>query len=211
VPIDERLKYRQLVAQAPVPSGEHQDDSQRLLNQSGLTAAVELSIKDRSLPKNPQGPPTPATTTAPVVQPGRVAPSIRPDVPAGESAGSFVSLDTAETAEKPSVPVSPGRSDDSFDDPPLAEELPAVGPPLSVICPASMSNADQCSKESRIPTRALQRPTRGGLSRERPVAGSSANSMQMVRLCGPCAGFFEVGVGETYAMLQRKEGVHSAG
>jgi len=211
VALDERLKYRQLVAQAPVPSGEHQDDSQRLLNQSGLTAAVELSIKDRSLPKNPQGPPTPATTTAPVVQPGRIAPSIRPDVPAGESAGSFVSLDTAETAEKPSVPVSPGRSDDSFDDPPLAEELPAVGPPLSVICPASMSNPDQYSKESRIPTRALQRPTRGGLSRERPAAGSSANSMQMVRLCGPCAGFFEVGVGETYAMLQRKEGVHSAG
>lgn len=223
VPLDERLKHRQLVAQAPVPAGE-QDENQKLLNQNGLNAAVEMSIKERNFPKNPQGPPTPAATTAPVVQPGRVAPSIRPDVPLGESTGSFPSFEPSNLPDRRhSAPVLnvPGatdttgkapdtaRSDDSFDDPPLAEELPAVGPPMSVICPASMSNSEPNPKESKIATRALQRPMRGGLSRERSQA--AANSVQMVRLCGPCASFFEVGVGETYSMLQRKEGAHSAG
>ena len=52
-----------------------------------------------------------------------------------------------------------------------------------------------------------------GLSRERMPGQSSgrvgAVPPRTVRLCGPCATFFEVGVGETYGMLQHKEAMHA--
>merc|ERR1740130_2247121 len=105
----------------------------------------------------------------------------------------------AAKAESSTAPGSPGRSEDSFEDPPLAEELPAVGPPMSVVCPASMSALDN-SKENRAPVAQANqsRPMRGGLSRERNAASNnSANpaaGARMVRLCTPCACFFEVGV-----------------
>jgi len=196
--LDERLKYRQLVAQ-----GGHGDDEegQRPLNESRLNAAVEMSIKERGGPKNPQGPPSPATTTAPVLQPGRAVATFRSDNPLAESGQAATKTDSSTT------PGSPGRSDDSFEDPPLAEELPAVGPPMSVICPASMSSSDHASRESRAfsSSQTLHRPMRGGLSRDRSsTLGGAASNTQMVRLCTACASFFEVGVGETYGMLQQR-------
>mmetsp|Transcript_111271 Transcript_111271/g.197033 ORF Transcript_111271/g.197033 Transcript_111271/m.197033 type:complete len:1218 (-) Transcript_111271:222-3875(-) len=214
VALDERLKSRQMVAQAPagVSGLENEDEP---LNETRLNAAVEMSIREREgvqgSPKNPQGPPTPATTTAPVMQPGRLAQPARPD-PAVNT-GAAGAAKTAEAA----APGSPRGSDDSFEDPPLAEELPAVGPPQSVVCPASMSmeSSSQVRNLSVRPARST-RPMQGGLSRERnnsmisntPLVSTGA---RMVRLCAPCATFFEVGVGETYSMLQRKEALHALG
>jgi ankyrin repeat protein len=221
VALDERLKSRQMVAQGATPYSVEEDEGQRPLNESRLNAAVEMSIRERGGPKNPQGPPSPATTTAPVMQPGRVAPSFRPDVPPAE-AGQVPRDDSIAPDRRHSpggmadssttAPGSPGRSDDSFEDPPLAEELPAVGPPMSVICPASMSNLDQGTAAARAPAARgrEQRPMRGGLSRERNAMGAAARgNARMVRLCTSCVPFFEVGVGETYAMLQRKEALHA--
>jgi len=211
VALDERLKSRQMVAKGA--GNVHTDDQEtgnRPLNECRLNAAVEMSLGQRGGPKNPQGPPTPATTTAPVMQPGRARsdgeapfgpPERKPLAPAA----------MAKTADSSTTPGSPGRSDDSFEDPPLAEELPAAGPPMSVVCPASMST--QGVQESRTPPARTSRPIRGGLSRERNAAAISAapSSARMMRLCSPCATFFEVGVGETYSMLQRKEAMHAIG
>jgi len=113
----------------------------------------------------------------------------------------------AKAPAAPSVKPPTGSSiaDDSFEDPPLAEELPAVGPPMSVICPASMMSGDPSQQSAK--GAALRRNgqlVQGKLSRERQVSTVSPAN-KMVRLCGPCAVFFEVGVGETYGMLQRKE------
>lgn len=212
VALDERLKGRQMAAQGGFI--ENDDESSRPLNENRLNAAVELSM--RGQPNNPRGPPCPANTTAQVVQPGRVAPAYRADG-AGDVKAPFGPSDrrplapaaAAKTAESSTAPSSPGRSEDSFEDPPLAEELPAVGPPMSVVCPASMSALDS-SKENRAPVAQANqsRTMRGGLSRERNAASNSANpaaGARMVRLCTACACFFEVGVGETYSMLQRKE------
>jgi ankyrin repeat protein len=222
VALDERVKCRQIVAQGA--GFDHlEDEGGRSVNESRLNAAVEMSMQ-RGGPKNPQGPPSPATTTAPVLQPGRgMVPPIKADMegdknftPNERRAASAVTVKTADSST--TTPGSHGspRSDDSFEDPPLAEELPAVGPPMSVVCPASMSNMDQ-SKESRAPVSRTRQgqPMRGGLSRERHAAtvgvATSAASARMVRLCTACASFFEVGVGETYSMLQRKEALRALG
>merc|ERR1712203_24636 len=100
-------------------------------------------------------------------------------------------------------PGSPNKSENSFDDPPLAEELPAVGPPVSVVC-LSMMPTD--SNQGKGPS--LKRDSQfvqRGLNRERfpPTTAPPKNSVRMLRLCSPCANFFEAGIGETYAMLQR--------
>lgn len=214
VALDERLKGRQMVAQGSPGFMDDGEEGNRPLNDSRLNAAVDMSM--RGEPKNPRGPPTPACTTAPVTQPGRVAPAYRSD--AGDGKVPFGPSDrrplapaaAAKTADSSTTPGSPGsRSDDSFEDPPLAEELPAVGPPMSVVCPASMSNLDH-SKENRMPLAGKQsRPIRGGLSREKNAASLNSSNPaagpRRMRLCTACDSFFEVGVGETYSMLQRKE------
>mmetsp|Transcript_44668 Transcript_44668/g.103186 ORF Transcript_44668/g.103186 Transcript_44668/m.103186 type:complete len:1152 (-) Transcript_44668:26-3481(-) len=95
------------------------------------------------------------------------------------------------------------RSEDSFEDPPLADELPAAGPPMTIISPASVSLPE--SKTPFVKRARVGKSFQGGLSRDR--LGNNGNT-RMLRLCAPCATFFEVGVGETYAMMQRKEAVH---
>jgi hypothetical protein len=215
--LDERLKYRRLGSQG----GNADDAGQRPLNESRLHAAVEMSIRERGGLKNPQGPPCPATTTAPVLQPGRAPAVFRPETALADSGQAppweHSSLPdrphsapvggvpvATKTADSSTTPGSPGRSDDSFEDPPLAEELPALGPPASVISPGSLPSPEL--NESRaVSTPTLRRPTRGGLSRDRNATLGRTLNSQMVRLCAPCATFFETGVGETYSMLQKRE------
>merc|ERR1740129_1790610 len=137
-----------------------------------------------------------------------------------------MAADTKPMSNEPAAPGTPGReSEDSFEDPPLAEELPAVGPPMSSVCPASAFVPEAREVKPKLKSEGVSLPMQGGLSRERTASvnvsvgsgpGGSAlpgpgatTPARMVRLCGPCAGFFEVGVGETYAMLQRKEGLHA--
>jgi len=199
VALDERLKSRLMVAQSPAQLTGHEEEEEgnAPLNESRLTAAVELSLRDRGASKGP-GP-----MSAPPVQPGAGR------TPAQPGDGSAIADKAAAKTVEP--PRSPGRSDDSFEeDPPLAEELPAVGPPMSVICPAAMMATE--SNENKGPYVKLKHDQRmqgrGGLSRERGFGSSAVGGggARMVRLCDKCSCFFEAGVGETYAMLQRRGG-----
>lgn len=195
VALDERLKGRQLVVQF---------SSAAVLEDNGEGAGFNEGVKPILAPAAPPAPP-----------------SRTPQLPTGGATGSGeqraprpASAKTADSTT-PGTPLSTTRSEDSFEDPPLAEELPAVGPPMSVVCPASMMSADS----GKQPQVALVRPGKrdgqalmkgGGLSRERSVStlnSAQGGAMRMVRLCGPCSVFFEAGVGETYDMLQQKGSV----
>lgn len=136
VALDERLRSRQLVAQAPVACLE--DEEGLPLSEGRLTSAVEMSIRERGGNKpaqiSPTAPLAPVCRQALRMSPPAQAPRASPpaEAPGAAKAGG---------AEKP--PGSPkAASDDSFEDPPLAEELPAVGPPMSLVCPASMSQQE---------------------------------------------------------------------
>mmetsp|Transcript_9920 Transcript_9920/g.26210 ORF Transcript_9920/g.26210 Transcript_9920/m.26210 type:complete len:1176 (-) Transcript_9920:139-3666(-) len=189
VALDERLRGRHMVAQ----------DGPSAVNESRINAAVEMSIHgcSSSALKTPS-----ATRLA--TPPATPLPGFRADAraPSREREGRGLS------------PSGGKISDDSFEDPPLAEELPAVGPPMSMICPASMMSASggttgQPMLKSTVSNyRSDGHLTQGKLSRER---GSAANPgpMKNVRLCGSCSTFFDNGVGETYGMLQRKQAVTS--
>lgn len=116
---------------------------------------------------------------------------------------------TFSTKKKPTPAIMPGtpRSDDSgYEDPPPAEELPPLGPPTSVVCPGAMPlDVGPPNKPRGMASKRDVRSLIGGLSRDWNSSASSARPIK-VRLCTACAIFFEVGVGETYAMLHRKEG-----
>lgn len=181
VAMDERLRSRQLTAQAPasVPGASRISSDLPLLSALQVSAGGLCSAR-----------PTPGPRWQPAVRPG----------PNGSTAvQEWVEEPQARSADA----VSP-RSDDS-EDPPLAEEMPAIGPPLSVVCPASVSTTELGG--SRSP---FSRPgpgtrlTQGALSRERGPVGAFPTAARMVRLCSSCAPFFEVGLGETYSMLQRR-------
>lgn len=146
-----------------------------------LNAAVELSLKDRNV--------------------GRAAP-----------VKGVASEDGKDVPGSP--PTSPTRSDGSFEDPPLSEEVSALAPPMNVVLPAA-SNVPSVPS-SKLPLASARTDKQSlprGLSRERMPGQSSgrvgAVPPRTVRLCGPCATFFEVGVGETYGMLQHKEAMHA--
>lgn len=71
-----------------------------------------------------------------------------------------------------------------FEDLPLAEEVPHGGQPISAMCSSSI----------------VRRPKSAGdahLFRERGGASVARSVVKTVRLCGSCAGFFELGVGGT--------------
>lgn len=184
VALDERLRSRVL---APaVLRGRNQEQGATAagppLNETRLTAAVEMSMRKEGGSK-----PGPLPSSTQPVQPGQSA---------GQSAPANSASQAAAKSADAGNRASP-RSDDSFEDPPLAEELPAVGPPLSVVCSVGPAEGKAFS--------ARQAAMLGGLSRERgvtPAAGALA--AHDVRLCRECSPFFEAGVGETYAMLQRR-------
>lgn len=210
VALDERLKGRHMVVQFNSAAVLEDNGEGAGFSESRLSQAVELSMQDRGGAKPvlaPAAPPAP--------------PSRTPQLPTGGATGSGeqraprqASAKTADSAT-PGTPLSTTRSEDSFEDPPLAEELPAVGPPMSVVCPASMMSAES-GQQPQVP---LVRPGKrdgqalmkgGGLSRERSaatMASANGGAMRMVRLCAPCSVFFEAGVGETYDMLQQKGSV----
>jgi len=103
-----------------------------------------------------------------------------------------------------------GVSTASPDDPRVAEELPAAGPPMSVVCPGGSimaSDPHQRSGLGEMNPRRDNRFVQGALIRERGCSMTGALgsiSTRVVRLCGSCAPFFEgLGVGETYMMLQQ--------
>eukprot|EP00932_Pfiesteria_piscicida_P018634 SRR837773.5484.p1 GENE.SRR837773.5484~~SRR837773.5484.p1 ORF type:complete len:260 (-),score=21.77 SRR837773.5484:39-818(-) len=149
-------------------------------------AALGSRDEDRPVPRTMPGP-----KWQPTLQPGRSGTAPQPQDPDG-------------------MPDSPSRGghvrsgdSDSDDEPPLAEELPAVAPPLSVVCPASASGPEPSlarGSQSRSSAQLMQ----GGLSRERGAFSTRSNAARMIRLCSSCTPFFEVGLGETYAMLQRR-------
>jgi hypothetical protein len=86
-------------------------------------------------------------------------------------------------------------SGDSFEEPPLAEELPPVmGPPESSVGAVSIGCPPDAARAGHI--------VQGTLVRERGMA--IPGSTRTIKLCGQCDAFHEVGVGETYAMLQRR-------
>jgi len=150
-------------------------------------------MRERGNPKS-----TPGPKWQPTLQPGRAALAAQPQEADAANVGD------ARVAKTPAVDAASPRSDDS-EEPPLAEELPAVGPPLSVVCPASLSNVESnhCRPPSSKPTPGA-RLLQGGLSRERGAVAARNSTAQMVRLCSACTPFFEVGLGETYSMLQRR-------
>lgn len=92
----------------------------------------------------------------------------------------------------PEVGAPTAASDDSFEDPPLAEELPALGPPASTAQGPAVGVRIKTSKP-------LQ-----GLSRERGCASPSQLAPRYMRICAACLPFFEAGVGETYTMLSQR-------
>merc|ERR1712139_588872 len=99
---------------------------------------------------------------------------------AGKAIGSTSATRNTTVGSSQNMCPSPSShiSDDSFEDPPLAEEHPAVGPPISVICPASMPSACPGSS-SAAQDRQFGRPRRPavaqGLSREnRAPSGTEA-------------------------------------
>jgi len=203
VALDERLKVRQRVAQSQVPRRGIEEEKDREegntpLNESRLTAAVEMSMREKGSIKNGPGP-----ISMPPLQPS--CPSSEPSVPA--PAASVKEAPAAKPVEQNQSSGTVATNDDSFEDPPLAEELPAVGPPMSVVCPASMMSRETAAPKACPKLKREARPVHVGLSRQRPASSpcGAESPMRMVRLCGPCSAFFEAGVGETYAMLQRKE------
>mmetsp|Transcript_30938 Transcript_30938/g.67849 ORF Transcript_30938/g.67849 Transcript_30938/m.67849 type:complete len:1194 (-) Transcript_30938:122-3703(-) len=193
VALDERVRGSYLSMQ----------DDGSALNESRLTAAVELSMRERgaarkgsatsSMP-SPAAPPAPASLTPELPGSGQgsagggsdsVAVVARPEDAAGDS--------KAEEAEAPRVDA--GSSDE---DPPIAEESPAVG------LPASAQNLRQKHQLMRG-FRRERGPARAAFS---GPGGASSGASRTVRLCHACAAFFEAGVGETYAMLQQREPIH---
>eukprot|EP00927_Polykrikos_kofoidii_P082745 TRINITY_DN8307_c0_g1_i1.p1 TRINITY_DN8307_c0_g1~~TRINITY_DN8307_c0_g1_i1.p1 ORF type:complete len:1207 (-),score=184.01 TRINITY_DN8307_c0_g1_i1:797-4417(-) len=203
VALDERVRGRRTVANGALPltgavgAGDDEGGAQgAAMNESRLNVAVEMSLRERNVSqgKHPTAYGPPAQGNRMQQSPPAAAPALGGLSAAGKNADSAGLLTN--------------RSEDSFEDPPLAEELPAIGPPMSVICPASMMSGvvDSSVREPR--TMKLRRDAlgQGKLSREFNSGGTPSAS-RMVRLCSPCAAFFEAGVGETYAMLQRKEAV----
>jgi hypothetical protein len=199
--LDERVKSRQRAAQASISiQGLVDDDIAVPLSETRLTAAVELSIKERAGSKT--GPSAPSSKLQ------------------GSSTNSS-STGVTEQPSEPAVPGSPTGSADSFEDPPLAEEHPAVGPPISVVCPASMPSSlpqpnSHLAKENAVQPRRGGRQLQG-LSREgRAMTGSGSDAKSPApvtkthKMCSSCAMFFEYGVGETYALLERKESMTQA-
>jgi len=131
------------------------------LNETRLTAAVELSLRDRgNAPRSPPG-----QSSAQASPPGRSEDE--------ENAGAKTSATT--------------------------EDLQAATSQDEAAAAASAAR-----REALV----------GGFNRERgggsvPVSSQSGDA-HIIRLCAPCSGFFEAGVGETYA-LQRKFGLASDG
>jgi len=194
VALDERLRSRQLVAQTPASlvGLQGEDLAGAALNEGRLNAAVEMSMRERAGLKTMPGP-----KWQPTLQPGQARLAAQPQDPDIADGNAQAAKPSRDEAASP-------RSEDS-DEPPLAEELPAVGPPLSVVCPASSSGNELSQSRSSNP-----KPTpgallmQGGLSRERGAFNTRNSSVRMVRLCSCCTVFFEVGLGETCAMLQRR-------
>jgi len=119
--------------------------------------------------------------------------------PSGEASGS--SRRTGPTTEAHAATSSPQPAhEDSFEEPPLAEELPAVGLPMSVVCLSSAMASDGSGVQ------------RGGHRRSQGIGGDSSESgisqggTRMIRLCASCSTFFEAGVGETYSSLLQRKG-----
>jgi len=121
--------------------------------------------------------------------------------PSGEASGSGRRGGSA--AEAHAASSSPQAvKEDSFEEPPLAEELPAVGLPMSVVCLSSAMASDSSAVQ------------RGGHRRSQGCVGTGDNSesgvghggTRMMRLCASCSTFFEAGVGETYSTLIQRKG-----
>lgn len=182
IALDERLRTQQLVLQDDSPISR--------LSEPRLNMAVETAMRDRgSSSKAPPGP-----LSAPPVQPGQALREEQlrlrgatPSSSGADAAGGARSGDGNQAGEAPAT----AASDDSFEDPPLAEELPALGPPAST----GLSGGVRMKRSRHVP----------GLSRERGQSSASPTmAPRFVRLCAPCATFFEAGVGETYAMLSQR-------
>jgi len=193
VALDERLRSRQMVAQSPASLAGLEDPEPALGEQRPPPHIVEAELAQgaKSLP----GP--------------KWQPSSQPSRSAAQEAAAGVPQAPSASPGSQEASLSP-RSDES-EEPPLAEELPAVGPPMSVVCPASGSSGDQLfARTASTKLTPGARLLQGGFSRERSVAGLPAGgASKNVRLCAACTPFFEAGLGETYSMLQRR-GVYIA-
>jgi ankyrin repeat protein len=145
----------------------------------------------------------------------RTGPGVQQLVPQPPCPSPVLSGNAAKVTGLTPGGLHAGGSSD-FEDMPLAEEVPALGPPVSAICPASMSTIgtgniakSSLSQAGQPMSRVVRHDSSfnagcygGGLLRERgPSNGGAAKT---VRLCGSCCTFHEAGVGETYAMLQKK-------
>merc|ERR1712217_443464 len=78
----------------------------------------------------------------------------------------------------PIEPASSDKSDDSFENLPLADELPVSGLPPSMICPKSMMATE--ARQTKDPVLKLKRDS-----------APPGNNTRVVQLCAPCATFFE--------------------
>jgi len=179
VALDERLRTQQFIVRddAALPAA---------LGGSRLSAAAETPTQERGS----------ASTSGRAPQRERA-----PAAVAGSSAGEAPS-DAGARTETAVVSASALP-----EEPLLAEELPAVSPPTSVACFASMAAecAGQRAPGSGVRPRRSPRSIQGALSRERGQSAASAGTPpRLVRLCSPCATFYEAGVGETCSVLSQR-------
>lgn len=156
--IDERHKSRQLMAQA---GGQQEDeDSGAPINESRLSAAVELSMRER---------------------------------------GALPSISSTAVAKPTEAPTG---GEEEAEDPPFTE----VGGPTALPPEQGQPKAPPAGPKRQV------KLSPGGLSRERRLTATSDRTgpARMVRLCSSCVTFFEGGVGETYATLERRGSMPTA-
>eukprot|EP00811_Abedinium_folium_P025600 NODE_3664_length_2002_cov_5.939200.p1 GENE.NODE_3664_length_2002_cov_5.939200~~NODE_3664_length_2002_cov_5.939200.p1 ORF type:complete len:535 (+),score=139.56 NODE_3664_length_2002_cov_5.939200:182-1606(+) len=177
VALDERMKSRQVLAQAFISSSDDDACGEGRL----IKGDAALKDKDKTGAKGSH--------------------------PSAKQMSTKAKAQSASKNLRKGMSASP-RADD-FEDPPMAEEQPPAAPPSSVVCPGSMPGAPgpPLDRVMASPPRREGRVGQGSLSRDWSSTGESSSGVSItrtVRLCTACTVFFEVGVGETYAMLQRK-------
>jgi len=129
--------------------------------------------------------------------------------PSGEAGSS--SRRGGSTAEAHAASSSAqAAKEDSFDEPPLAEELPAVGLPMSVVCLSSAMASDAAAVQRGSHRRSTGDTRLGAGCGSAPIdtseSGVGHGGTRMMRLCASCSTFFEAGVGETYSSLIQRKG-----
>mmetsp|Transcript_40040 Transcript_40040/g.113219 ORF Transcript_40040/g.113219 Transcript_40040/m.113219 type:complete len:1162 (+) Transcript_40040:10-3495(+) len=150
-----------------------------VLNSSRIDMAVEIMLKEQGVTPVPPGIAAAASAaTSTATPPGSTVPEAAEAPAAGAGRAAEAAAPGAADDGDAIEVQSPRESEDSFENLPLAEELPVSELPPSVICPASMMAAEsrQAAKEPAVKLRCAAAPPGG--------------SAQAVQLCASCADFF---------------------